>query len=532
MSDDGHDPFPCTDLGNSERLVAWHGDDLRHVPAWGWVVWTGRVWKRDDKLATRRAKDTVRRIYRSAMECPDEHRRKALSQHAVNSESRHRIAAMLALAESDPKIAADVDDFDRDPWVLNVRNGTIDLKTGQLRQHRRDDLLSKLVPLEYRPDARSELWDTFIRDATDGQDGLDTFLRRAAGYTITGLVSEDALFLPHGPAGTGKSTFVETLRMALGPYAGAIRIEVLTTTGHAGGGHNEDIARLVGLRMVTAVEASDNERLREGQVKHMTGGDTIPASLKHKPGFDFRPVLKLWLATNDVPYIRSDDSGMWRRVHKMPFEHHHGKSGLRDQLQRPEHLAAVLAWSVRGCLEWQRDGLQPPACIGAATEHLRQRMDGGFERFLQERCELGDDWSWTLTKTIRAEYTRWCAEADIPAARRIGDARVAALLRQHGCEDERRRPAGPDSDLERGWWGIRFNSARDTCDASDGHSEFSETSYTREKKLRPGVTGVTGVTNGKASYPAPNPNVCPQCGRDTRGLDYCIAGHPVNREAI
>src|ERR1041385_5290972 len=386
----GPDQFHLTDLGNAERLVAAHGDELRHVPAWGWLVWTGRAWERNDKLAIERAKATVRAIYGAARDEPDENRRKALAQHAAHSEARHRITAMLGLAESEPRIAAVAADFDSDPMLLNVRNGTIDLRTGELRPHCSRDLITKLIEVDYDPNATSDLWDRFIAEATAGKDGLADFLRRAAGYTLTASTQEDALFVAHGPGGTGKTTYVETLKAMLGEYAGSIRIEVLTMSGRSAGGHNEDVARLVGLRMVTAVEASENERLREGQVKHMTGGDTVPASLKHRPGFDFRPVLKLWLATNEVPYIRSDDSGMWRRGMKIPFENQHPTPNqtLKTQLRARKHLGAVLAWAVRGCLEWQRLGLRPPACVAGATAGLRRGMDGGFEEFLAQHCTL------------------------------------------------------------------------------------------------------------------------------------------------
>lgn len=503
------DQFPCTDLGNAERLAAWHGNDLQHVPAWGWLVWNGAVWQRGDKLAERRAKQTVRRIYREAATEEDGRRREELGKHAIASEARHRIASMLALAESDPRIAAEVEDFDRDPMLLNFRNGTVDLRTGELREHRPDDLLALIIDLDYDPDARSQLWDDFLEQATQGQDGLSDFLRRAAGYTLTGLTREDAMFLPHGPGGTGKTTFVETLRAALGPYAGSIRIEVLTMGGRSGGGHNEDVARLVGKRMVTAVEASENERLREGQVKHMTGGDAIPASLKHKPGFDFVPVLKLWLATNEVPYIRAEDTGMWRRVHKLPFENVHGKTDLKDRLKEPEHLVAILAWAVRGCLEWQRDGLQEPECVTVATNHLRRRMDGAFEQFLDEHCQLGDASIWTPTKDIRATYTVWAEKLGIPPNRRTSDKRVAAILRDRGCEPDRLRPAGPDTDPISGWWGVTVLACAG-CAGCAPCSEFSATYARNEKKSELGAQGAQGAQTGGSQVQNGPSKRCPE----------------------
>ena len=251
------------------------------------------------------------------------------------SEATSRISAMLKEAESSPKIRALSVDFDRDPWLLNVQNGTIDLRTGQLRVPRREDLITRVIPIDYDPDARSELWDRFIAEQIPDQE-LAAFIRLAAGYTLTGSTQEDAIFLAHGEGGTGKTTLVETIKEAMGPYAGSVRIEALTSAGRSPGGHSEDIAALAGLRMVTAVEASEDERLREGLVKHLTGGDTLRASLKHKPSFEFRPNFKLWMATNEAPYVRSDDSGAWRRLHKLPFTSKRKKSDVKDQLKRPD----------------------------------------------------------------------------------------------------------------------------------------------------------------------------------------------------
>jgi putative DNA primase/helicase len=458
LPDDLPDRFPCTDLGNAERLAAWHGADLRHVPAWSWMVWTGKFWERGDKLARERAHQTVRQIYRRASSEPDKDRRENLVRWAVSSENSARITAILREAESFSGIRAESLAFDRDAALLNVANGTIELRTGELRAHRREDLITKLIDLDFRVDARSELWDGFLLSATDGKDGLSAFLRRAAGYTISGSTKEEIIFVLHGPGETGKTTFVETLKVMLGPYAGSVRVEVLTTSGRSGGGHNEDIARLVGLRMVTAVEASENEQLREGLVKHLTGGDTIPASLKHKPGFDFVPAFKLWLATNDVPHIRSDDSGMWRRVLKLPFEHKHPRSNLKGLLKTKPHQEAILAWAVQGCLDWQREGLNAPESVLVATTKLRRQMDG-LDEFLTLKCNFEDPHCWTPIRDIRASYTQWAEQQSIPEPRRVNQNRMADALQRKGCEFELRKV---NEQAMRGWWGIRVMNSNGT----------------------------------------------------------------------
>ncbi|TMC02959.1 MAG: hypothetical protein E6J41_28880, partial [Chloroflexi bacterium] len=428
------DGFACTDVGNAERLIAVHGDDLRHVPAWGWLVWDSRRWARDDARATQLAVRTIRRMYRVARRAPTVEQNTELQKWGRHSEARGRLEAMLSIAARLEPLASTADMFDRDPWLFNCRNGTIDLRTGELRPHLQDDGITRLAPIDYRPDARHEAWERFLEEATAGQPGMAEFLRRAAGYTLTGDTSEEYVFIAHGGAGRGKTTFLEALAAAMGDYAGSVRIEVLTDSGRTTGGHNEDIARLTGKRLVTAVEASESERLREGLFKSLTGGDTIPASLKNKPVFDFTPAFKLWMATNHVPRMRADDEGLRRRVIKLPFDNPpaHKDKALKRRLRR-EAREAVLAWAVRGCLEWQRSGLEPPASITTATDRLWEAMDQ-VGQFLDECLVFGNDHR-ISSRELQAAFDGWAEEQGVPPRFRTGFKRLTERLRGHGCDD-------------------------------------------------------------------------------------------------
>jgi putative DNA primase/helicase len=435
----GH--LPLTDMGNSERLVRDFGSDLRHVPAWGWLRWDQRRWV---------SKDVVRSIYREAADEQDKEVRKLLAAHARYSERKSAVTALVSLTMTVEGVAADPADFDADPWTLAVSNGTLDLRTGDLGPHRREDHITRLVKAEYDPCATSAVWEGFLDHVTAGKPGLREFLQRAAGYTLTGDVREEVLFTLHGPAGCGKTTFEESISGILGGYAGSIRIEALTDSGRGSGGHNEDVARLVGLRMVTAVEASEGDRLREGLVKSLTGGDTIAASRKNRPAFEFRPAFKLWMATNFVPRVRADDSGMQRRLVKLPFENRltpgcvSGSSGgnLKHELRQPEVQRAILAWAVAGCLDWQRGGLNPPDCVKAATDDLWRQMDT-LGQFFDECLVFGDEFRATA-KQIRGAYDAWCDDEGIPDRFRVSERRMAEALRARGT-DSRRSGAGK-------WW--------------------------------------------------------------------------------
>ena len=217
-TDAGHTQL--TDLGNAERLVERHGQDLRWCDAWkAWVVWDGSRWVRDNQLAVReRAHDTVRAIYAEASKISDQDQRKAVADHARRSESHQRIESMIL--EARPKLAVTPDQFDTDKWLLNVANGTIDLRTGELRSHRREDLITKLADVEYHTDPKCLRWKRFLKEVFEPHPDVIPFLQRAVGYSLTGDTREECLFLLHGAGRNGKGTFVKTFAEALGDYSG------------------------------------------------------------------------------------------------------------------------------------------------------------------------------------------------------------------------------------------------------------------------------------------------------------------------
>ncbi len=443
------DGFACTDVGNAERLVHRYSDHLRHVPAWGWLAWDGRRWARNDARPTQLAISTVREMHRAARRAETVEEQIELKGWAKRSEAQARLEAMLSIAARLQPIASAADQFDRDPWLFNCRNGTIELRTGELRPHQQDDGITRLAPVEYRPDARYEPWERFLEEVTAGQASMSEFLQRAIGYTLTGDTSEEYVFIAHGGAGRGKTTFLEAVAAAMGDYAGSIRIEVLTDSGRTGSGHNEDIARLAGRRLVTAVEASEGERLREGLFKSLTGGDTIPASLKNKPVFDFTPTFKLWMATNHVPRMRADDEGLRRRVVKLPFDNPPAQKdrALKRRLRTvAEARQAVLAWAVRGCLEWQRSELKPPPSISEATHRLWEDMDQVGQFF--DDCLVFDDACRTPSRELQGAYEAWAEEQGVSFRFRVSFKRVTERLRSQGCEGWK------DGHGQRFWLGV------------------------------------------------------------------------------
>jgi putative DNA primase/helicase len=399
--------FNLTDLGNAERFVAHHGEDVRYCYQWRkWLVWTGARWERDEAGRVHRlAKETVRSIYREGSDEEDEDRRKALAKHARASESETRIRAMVELAKSE--IPASPDQFDADPCLLNTSTGTIDLRTGALREHRREDLITKLAPVVYDPAAATPTWETFLKRVLPGEE-LRGFVRRAAGYSATGNTSEQCMFIHHGPGANGKSTFQETISAALGDYA--MRTPTETLLVKRPGGVPNDVARLKGARFVTASETEEGRRLAESLVKDLTGQDTISARFMWAEWFDFKPTHALHLSTNHKPEIRGTDAAIWRRIRLIPWAVTIPPAEQDREL--PEKLRAelpgVLAWIVRGCLEWQREGLRAPEEVRQATSAYRAEMDV-LAAFLADCCLRGEDEE-AFAGELWGAWKRWCEE--------------------------------------------------------------------------------------------------------------------------
>ena len=386
-------PRPCTDLGNAERLIDRHGADLRYCKPWGkWLVWDGRRWKLDDTGdVARRAKQTVRTIYAEAAAIVgDDDSAKALrstlASWAMKSENRSRIDNMIYLAA--PKLPITPDEMDQDPWLLTCENGTLDLRTGQIRPHNRDDLITRLAPVEYDPAATCPILDGVLARIFDNHRALIDFVKKAAGYSMTGDTSERCLFILHGTGANGKSTLVETIAAALGDYSLTTPAETLMM--RRDGSVSNDVARLRGARFVSASESEQDRPLAESLVKRLTGGtDQVSARFLYGELFDFKPVGKFWLSTNHKPNIRGVDDAIWSRIRLIPFN---VTIPLAEQDKKlaaklKAELPGIFAWLVAGCLGWQREGLDAPAEVIEASAAYRAEQDK-FSGWLDECCEM------------------------------------------------------------------------------------------------------------------------------------------------
>ncbi len=454
-----------TDLGNAERLIDRHGEDLKYVHAWGgYLLYDGQRWAADQCGAVKfKAAETVRNIYHEAGDALDKEERKALASHAKKSESQSRIEAMLSLAEH--MIAVKPGGLDLNPWLLNVENGTVDLCTGELHLHQRDDLITKLAPVEYDPDATAPNFEAFLEQVLPSED-LRRFVQRAIGYSLTGDVSEQVLLFMYGAGANGKSTLINVMLAMLGEYGMQAAPELLTAKP---GTHPTELADLQGARLAASVEVEDGRRLAESLVKQLTGGDRIKARFMRQDFFEFEPTHKVVLAANHKPTIRGTDHAIWRRIKLVPFEVTIPKAEQDPHLfeKLRAELPGILAWAVRGCLDWQQNGLGEPEEVRAATAEYRAEMDV-IAAFLDERCVVHER-ATTTAQALYDAYTTWCDEyREKPEKQRSFGLR----LTERGFGSYK-ITAGPHKD-RKGWRGIGLR-------ADDGGPDDDETGRERNK---------------------------------------------------
>ncbi len=398
----------CTDAGNAEWLAALYGDTLRYDHTRGrWLLWQGDWWAEDtDGQLRRMAKEAARERYRKAADIEDAEKKKSVAKWAIKSESRSKLDAALALAQSETPIADSGERWNADPFLLGVQNGVIDLRTGQLRPGKPEDGITLHTDIAFDADAECPRWEQFVGEIFNGDRELIGFIQRAVGYSLTGDVSEQCLFTLHGRGANGKSTFLRVLRHVFGGYAQdtpftTFELAARNTTPN-------DLAALAGRRFVTAAEAVPGRRLNEARVKALTGGDPMTARFLYGEYFTFEPTCKLWLAVNHRPNVGDHSVAFWRRMRLVPFTRQFigvdADDHLGEKLQ--DEAPGILAWAVRGCLNWQNNGLGYPDAVADATEDYQNDTDPLGE-FLQERCEDGKHQSVKASTFYRA-YCDWC----------------------------------------------------------------------------------------------------------------------------
>lgn len=399
------------DTGNAERLFDAFGDMLRFCyTEKKWLYYFEGKWYTDNIGYIRQLADSATMLQESerVLYAHDEDMLKAFDRHLKKSRSFAGKTAMIREAEHYAPILPQ--NLDRNKSVIGVKNGIVDLKSGELLPHDREAYLTKQCPIIYNPDApEPKLWLQFLSDIFGGDPYMLEYIQKCVGYSLSGSTSEQCAFFLFGTGRNGKSTFLEIVRGILGDYATNIQPQTIMVNPKSGNAPSSDIARLKGARLVTSVEPNEGMRLDEGLLKQLTGDDVVTARKMFSEEFEFKPEFKLWMATNHKPLIRGTDTGIWRRIHLIPFEIQIPINKVDKKLKYKlmKEADGILKWAVQGCLKWQNDGLRMPQKVLDAVREYQHEMDV-ISAFLDACCMTGE--GETKASKLYAVYAKWAEE--------------------------------------------------------------------------------------------------------------------------
>jgi putative DNA primase/helicase len=394
--------FNTTDLGFSERFVARHGDKVRFVKEWGWLLYDGRRWlKVDQARIIELAKDSVRAMQKEAVELTNDNERRQLLEWAINSESDFRLTAMVKLVKG--ALYAEATDFDTSTWLHNVLDGTIDLKTGELQAHNPIDLITKLAPVEYRGVSDGKRFEAFLLEVFNMDIDLVDYVPRAIGYSLTGQTTEDKFFMAYGSGRNGKTTLFGVIQAMLGDYASTASSSLILSQGNFPK-QSYDLAALIGTRFVTVSETESDKKLDVSTVKQLTGGDMVSAAAKYEKTVTFRPQLKLFLSTNNKPEVNEVSPAIWARIKLIPFDvSFEGREETDLEERLLAELPAIIRWAVEGTKKWLAEGLNEPDSVLEATKEYKEDEDDLAE-FISEKCVVGRGTSVKASELYKAYY--------------------------------------------------------------------------------------------------------------------------------
>ncbi len=407
-------PFRPTDLWAGKLFACLYGDRVRHCERrGGWYVYDGRRWARAETgEVDRLAKKLPPYLLRRAADETDPDRRALMAKYVARLESVQKLRAVLEVAATEEGVCIAPTAFDTDPFKFNVQNGTlvIDPKkaTVRLQPHRPEDLITHISPAEWRGrDAPAPVFTKFLSESSGGDRELMGFRQRLAGYALTGDTREQVFEYAYGPTAGGKGTMTRARTDVMGSYAQAT--EMATFLQVRADKTRNDIAGLVGSRLVVATETPEGRAFDEELIKKLTGQDDIRARFLFKEYFEFRATFKILFEGNHRPRVQTGDGSFWRRVLVVPFDRTVPESKrdrlLGEKLRTPKERAGILAWMIRGCLDWLRDGLRVPSKVKAAVAEY-QKTEDQIARFIDEMCDTGKERR-CLSVTLYQRYQGW-----------------------------------------------------------------------------------------------------------------------------
>lgn len=408
--------YSFDDTGNAQRFVDLFGDKVRYCYTdKRWLWYDGRKWCTDMTGAVKRLADKAvacmsaeLKVYEQTDADEGTDMAKAFEKHMKSSRSNKSKNAMLNEVMHHVPILPS--QLDRYKAALNTPGGVIDLKSGALAPHDPKNYFTKITAVEYSENADCPRWTAFLDDIFGGDKDLIRYVQKAVGYSLTGATSEQCAFFLYGTGRNGKSTFLDIIRDIFGDYAANIQPETIMVRNSQGSAINSDIARLKGARLVTSVEPNEGVRINEGLLKQLTGDDTVTARKLYGDEFEFKPEFKLWMATNHKPVIRGTDTGIWRRIHMIPFTCviPEGKVDRRLKYKLSAELTGIFRWAVEGCLLWQKEGLKMPRAVLEEVREYRREMDV-ISAFVEDKCTVGKGLS-VKSSQLFAAYLNWAEQ--------------------------------------------------------------------------------------------------------------------------
>jgi putative DNA primase/helicase len=498
-----------TDRGNAMRMCRLHGKDIHYVDddRWPsdrrWYVWDGARWNPNYEVQMREwYTDVVKSIYLEIPDEPDRDEQTRLFRHARRSEGAGRYEGMLGFLKAEQKleegirIAIAPTLFDADPYLFNCANGTIDLRTGELLPHRRNDLITKCSPVEYDSNATSELWATVLNAMTNGDKEFELNLQRASGLSLIGNNLAEKFFYVLGTAATGKSTFVTAMLSVMGDYGAVADVQSFLKHRHTGLSPRDDLFRLMGVRQIVTSETPGGASFETSLMKQATGGDIITARPLYGKNTQFR-LGTIWMHANHAANIPLDDEAMYRRLCVLPFDHVIPAEQRDPQVKVrlcdvKECGPAILAWRVQGCLMYQREGLVLSRAVQQASLQYRAEMNPLHEWQI-ERLEIVGDASYETVKDVYEDYELWADENKIDPRYRLNKNKFGRAMKAMGIEQISKWL--PPGRAERVWPGVRLTEGESVMKDSESLMENPDETLESVMQQKSVMDGTTNENN-------------------------------------
>lgn len=383
-----------------------------------WFFFNGSYWQEDIgnqrvELAAERVANSIKKEKPELSFSTKTDEDKAMNEwYRFQKDSRSHMAKMHMIDEFKKYVIVKHGEFDKEDMLLNTESGYVDLSSGELHDHDIDKKFSHQTVAEYSDNVDAPLWEKFLNQIFNNDEELIHYVQKAIGYSFTGSVDEQCLFILNGRGRNGKSVFSNVVSDVAGNYAKQMNVQTIVAKKNQSGSANSDVARLEGARIVTSSELNEGDRFDESLVKQLTGGDKILARFLYGSEFEYKPKFKIWMATNHLPIIRGTDDGIWRRIKIIPFNIQIPKEKVDKKLEYKlkAEYTGILNWIVQGAIMWQQEGLEDPEAVTKVIEAYRAEMDP-LDAFLEERCTTGQNYSIKAREMYDA-YHEWAKESE------------------------------------------------------------------------------------------------------------------------